>query len=47
MMNPPFALKRGSDKEYKFVAQALQQMQDGGTLFQSCHILPWYDRELI
>jgi len=38
MMNPPFALKRGSDKEHKFVEQALHQMQDGGTLFS---ILPY------
>jgi type I restriction-modification system DNA methylase subunit len=38
MMNPPFALKRGSDKEYKFVEQALLQMTDGGTLFS---VLPY------
>ncbi len=38
MMNPPFALKRGSDKEYKFIEQALRQMQDGGTLFS---VLPY------
>lgn len=38
MMNPPFSLKRGSEKEYKFVDQALAQMQDGGLLFA---ILPY------
>lgn len=38
MMNPPFALQRGSDKEYKFVDQALAQMETGGTLFS---VLPY------
>jgi type I restriction-modification system DNA methylase subunit len=38
MMNPPFALKRDSEKEFKFVDQALAQMQDGGLLFA---ILPY------
>lgn len=38
MMNPPFALKRGSEKEYKFVEQAFRQMEDGGTLFS---VLPY------
>ncbi len=38
MMNPPFALKRGSDKEFKFIERALMQMQDGGTLFS---VLPY------
>jgi len=38
MMNPPFALKKGTDKEFKFVDQALAQMQDGGTLFS---VLPY------
>jgi type I restriction enzyme M protein len=33
MMNPPFALKRGAEKEHKFIEQALHQMEDGGTLF--------------
>lgn len=33
MMNPPFALKKGSEKEFKFVDQALAQMENGGTLF--------------
>lgn len=32
-MNPPFALKSGDDKEYKFIDYALTQMQDGGILF--------------
>ena len=38
MMNPPFALKRGTEKEYKFVDQALAQMEDGGILFT---VLPY------
>jgi len=38
MMNPPFALKRDSEKEFKFVDQALAQMQDGGLLFA---VLPY------
>jgi type I restriction-modification system DNA methylase subunit len=33
LMNPPFALKDSSDKEYRFIDHALKQMQDGGTLF--------------
>jgi len=33
LMNPPFALKRNDEKEYKFVQHALDQMQDGGLLF--------------
>jgi len=38
MMNPPFALKRSDEKEYKFIDQALKQMQDGGILFS---VLPY------
>ena len=38
MMNPPFSLKRGTEKEYKFVNQALAQMEDGGLLFA---VLPY------
>jgi len=38
MMNPPFALKSSSDKEFKFLDQALAQMEDGGTLFS---VLPY------
>src|SRR5579863_52008 len=38
MMNPPFALKRGSEKEFKFIDQALLQMEDGATLFS---VLPY------
>ncbi len=38
MMNPPFALKRGVEKEFKFVDHALKQMQDGGILFS---VLPY------
>lgn len=37
-MNPPFALKSSDEKEFKFITQALRQMQDGGLLF--C-ILPY------
>lgn len=38
MMNPPFSLKRSAEKEYKFVDQALSQMEDGGILFT---VLPY------
>jgi type I restriction enzyme M protein len=38
LMNPPFALKKGSEKEFKFVSHALNQMEDGGYLFS---ILPY------
>ncbi len=38
LMNPPFALKKGSEKEYKFVSHALNQIEDGGYLFS---ILPY------
>lgn len=37
MMNPPFALKKGGEQEYKFVEHALKQMEDDGILFS---ILP-------
>lgn len=37
MMNPPFALKKGDEKEYKFIEHALNQMEEGGLLFS---ILP-------
>jgi type I restriction-modification system DNA methylase subunit len=33
MMNPPFALKKGDEQEYKFIEYALKQMQDEGILF--------------
>ncbi len=33
LMNPPFALKKGDEKERHFIDHALSQMQDGGTLF--------------
>lgn len=33
LMNPPFALKGGTDKEHRFVSQALAQMVDGKILF--------------
>ncbi len=33
LMNPPFALKKGDEKERHFIDYALSQMQDGGTLF--------------
>jgi type I restriction enzyme M protein len=38
MMNPPFSLKRGDEKEYKFVDQALRQMEHDGLLFS---VLPY------
>jgi type I restriction-modification system DNA methylase subunit len=38
MMNPPFALKRSDEKEYRFIDQALSQMAHGGALFA---ILPY------
>ncbi len=38
MMNPPFALKRSDEKEFRFVDHALQQMQTGGMLFS---VLPY------
>ena len=38
MMNPPFSLKGTTDKEYKFVDQALAQMEDGSLLFS---VLPY------
>jgi len=38
MMNPPFALKAGEEKEFKFVDKALEQMQQGGLLFS---VLPY------
>ncbi len=37
-MNPPFALKAGEEKEFKFVDKALEQMQQGGLLFS---VLPY------
>jgi len=33
LMNPPFALKVDSEKEYKFVQYALEEMDMGGILF--------------
>lgn len=33
LMNPPFALKKSDEKEYKFVQHALEQMREGGILF--------------
>ncbi|MDX1991044.1 MAG: N-6 DNA methylase [bacterium] len=38
MMNPPFALKRDVEKEFRFIDQALKQMEHGGILFS---ILPY------
>lgn len=38
MMNPPFALKRSDEKEFRFLDQALGQMQDEGLLFS---VLPY------
>lgn len=33
LMNPPFALKKGDEKETHFIDYALSQMEDGGVLF--------------
>ncbi|MFW6130002.1 MAG: HsdM family class I SAM-dependent methyltransferase, partial [Atribacterota bacterium] len=33
LMNPPFALKKGDEKEKHFIDYALSQMEDGGLLF--------------
>jgi hypothetical protein len=33
LMNPPFALKKSDEKEYKFVQHALEQLKEGGVLF--------------
>jgi len=33
LMNPPFALKKDDEKEFKFIDNALEQMEDGGLLF--------------
>lgn len=33
LMNPPFALKKQSEKEYKFIDYALGKMEMGGILF--------------
>lgn len=38
LMNPPFALKKSDEKEYRFINQALKQMQHGGLLFS---VLPY------
>lgn len=38
LMNPPFALKSDNEREYKFIDQALRQMQHGGLLFS---VLPY------
>lgn len=38
LMNPPFALKASDEKEFRFVDQALSQMQDHGLLFA---VLPY------
>jgi type I restriction-modification system DNA methylase subunit len=38
LMNPPFALKKSDEKEYKFIDHALEQLKDGGVLFS---VLPY------
>ncbi len=38
LMNPPFALKKSDEKEYKFIEHALSQMEDRGLLFS---VLPY------
>ena len=45
MMNPPFALKKGAEKEYKFVEHALKQMADDGILFTVLPISVLVERE--
>ena len=44
MMNPPFALKQSAEKEFKFVDQALKQLEQGGLLFSvlpsACMVKP-------
>ena len=32
-MNPPFALKKGNEKEWSFVEAAMKSVEDGGTMF--------------
>lgn len=38
MMNPPFALKKSDEKEFRFIDHALAQMETGGLLFS---VLPY------
>jgi len=38
LMNPPFALKKSDEKEYRFIEHALEQMKGGGLLFS---VLPY------
>ena len=38
MMNPPFALRRSDEQEFRFIDQALSQMVHGGILFS---VLPY------
>jgi len=33
LMNPPFALKKDDEKEYRFIDNALDQMEDNGLMF--------------
>lgn len=33
LMNPPFALKKDDEKEYRFIDNALEQMEDNGLMF--------------
>ena len=33
LMNPPFALKKDDEKEYRFIDKALSQMEDNGLMF--------------
>lgn len=46
MMNPPFALKKGAEKEYKFIEHALKQMEDGGILFSILPISVLVEKEI-
>ena len=47
MMNPPFALKRGEEKEFRFVEQALAQMEHGASYSRCCPTPSWSNPEHI
>lgn len=45
LMNPPFALKKGNEKERNFIDFALSQMQDSGILFAIVPISVMVEKE--
>ncbi|MXX11478.1 MAG: N-6 DNA methylase, partial [Nitrospira sp. SB0667_bin_9] len=56
LMNPPFALKKGDEKEYRFVQHGLDLLQDGGilfsvlpisTMFESGEVKAWRQNRLL